>query len=79
MDEKGQVWEYDFNRWSLDDIIAFEAAGSLRDRLPLMQKALLKNPYNVDLSKPDQWKSITAYQWADIQRQFTAKVTEIFR
>lgn len=79
-DEKpsNDIWEFDFTKWNLDDVIAFEE-GTLRSRLPLMAKALVRNPYGVDLNNPKDRGRIDAYQWAEIQRQFVEKMKAIFQ
>ncbi len=72
-------FEYDFSRWTLEDIVAFEGAATLRERLPLMAKVIVRTPYAVDLRDPGQWQQLSAMQWAELRRQFTETVQAIFR
>ncbi len=75
----GDVWEFDFAKWTLDDVLAFETARNLKERLPMMAKALLRNPYNVDLGDPKQYKNLNGLQWAAIQKKFIAAVEATFQ
>jgi hypothetical protein len=77
MDDHG--FEYDFSRWTLEDIVAFESASNLTERLPLMAKVIVRNPYSVDLADPGDWQRLSALQWAEIRSHFTEHVKAIFR
>lgn len=78
-DTPDSSWAFDFARWTLEDIIAYEESATLRQRLPVMAKAILRTPYPVDLTDRTTWTQISAHQWKEIARRFADALAAAFQ
>jgi hypothetical protein len=72
-------WNFELNQWTLDDIIAWETANTMAAKVPLIAKTIVSTPLDVDLSKPENYKQVSAGQWKELRDHFVEVVTAFFR